>query len=185
MLLPIVIAPTVVAADRPAASSEIVFEYNVEMKTRDGVTLRADIYRPKADGKFPVLLNRNPYDKYIYIGDAMASAARGYVFIVQDARGRFASDGEWYPFKDEAQDTYDTVEWAAGLPYSNGKVGMVGISYVGVPELLGATAAPPHLVFVRCTGLLQKPRGLLQLSVHPWSESRSAQPMSSVRQSWG
>ena len=148
MLLPIVIAPTVVAADRPAASSEIVFEYNVEMKTRDGVTLRADIYRPKADGKFPVLLNRNPYDKYIYIGDAMASAARGYVFIVQDARGRFASDGEWYPFKDEAQDTYDTVEWAAGLPYSNGKVGMVGISYVGVPELLGATAAPPHLVAI-------------------------------------
>jgi hypothetical protein len=118
------------------------------MKTRDGVTLRADIYRPKADGKFPVLLNRNPYDKYIYIGDAMASAAQGYVFIVQDARGRFASDGEWYPFKYEAQDTYDTVEWAAGLPYSNGKVGMVGISYVGVPEMLGATAAPPHLVAI-------------------------------------
>ncbi len=141
-------ATVVLAVDRPATSYEVVFESNVEMKTRDGVTLRADIYRPKADGKFPVLLNRNPYNKYIYIGDALASAARGYVFIVQDARGRFASDGDWYPFKYEAQDTYDTVEWAAALPYANGKVGMVGISYVGVPELLGAAAAPPHLVAI-------------------------------------
>jgi len=147
-LFALVVVAAVAAAAPAPKSYEVIVESNVEMKTRDGVTLRADIYRPKADGKFPVLLNRTPYDKYIYIGDAMASAARGYVFIVQDSRGRFTSDGEWYPFKYEAQDTYDTVEWAAGLPYSNGKVGMVGISYVGVPELLGATAAPPHLVAI-------------------------------------
>ena len=84
-LLPLIMATAGLAVDRLATSYEVVFESNVEMKTRDGVTLRADIYRPKADGKFPVLLNRNPYDKYIYIGDALASAARGYVFIVQDA----------------------------------------------------------------------------------------------------
>ena len=130
------------------SSYEVIFESNVEMKTRDGVTLRADIYRPKADGKFPVLINRNPYDKYIYIPDGLASAARGYVFIIQDMRGRHASDGDWYPFKYESQDGYDAVEWAAALPYSNGKVGMVGISYVGVPQLLTAMAAPPHLVAI-------------------------------------
>jgi uncharacterized protein len=127
---------------------EVTLESNVEMKTRDGVTLRADVYRPKAGGKFPVLMNRDPYNKYIYITDALASAAKGYVFIVQDARGRFASDGDWYPFKYEAQDGYDAVEWAAALPYSNGKVGMVGISYVGVPQMLTATVAPPHLVAI-------------------------------------
>lgn len=135
-------------ADPASGAYEVEFEYNVEMKTRDGVTLRADIYRPKAGGKFPVLLERNPYNKYIYIGDGLASAARGYVFIVQDARGRFASDGEWYPFRDEGKDGYDAVEWAAALPYSNGKVGMVGISYCGCPELLTAMAAPPHLVAI-------------------------------------
>jgi putative CocE/NonD family hydrolase len=148
MFRQLAVATVVAAVGRSQTSYEVVFESNVEMKTRDGVTLRADIYRPKADGKFPVLLNRNPYDKYIYLTDALASAARGYVFIVQDARGRFASDGDWYPFKYESQDTYDTVEWAAALPYSNGKVGMVGISYVGVPQLLGAIAAPPHLVAI-------------------------------------
>jgi uncharacterized protein len=129
-------------------SYEIVFESNVAMKTRDGVTLRADIYRPKADGRFPVLINRSPYDKHIYISEGIASARRGYIFIIQDMRGCFASDGDWYPFRNDAQDGYDTVEWAARLPYSNGKVGMVGISYVGVTQLLAATAAPPHLVAI-------------------------------------
>jgi len=126
----------------------IVFESNVPMKTRDGVTLRADIYRPKVDGKFPVLIERTPYTKYIYggIDYGLKAAARGYVFIVQDVRGRYASGGEWYPFKYEAQDGYDTVEWAAALPYSNGKVGMVGNSYIGATQLLAAMAAPPHLV---------------------------------------
>ncbi|MBI2497047.1 MAG: CocE/NonD family hydrolase, partial [Opitutae bacterium] len=136
-------------ADSPAPESHgIIFESNVPMQTRDGVTLRADIYRPKGDGKFPVLLNRNPYNKYIYITEAIAAAHRGYVFIVQDARGRFASEGEWYPFKFEAQDSYDAVEWAAALPCSNGKVGMVGISYVAVPQLLTAINPPPHLAAI-------------------------------------
>lgn len=118
------------------------------MKTRDGVTLRADIYRPKAEGRFPVLINRSPYNKYLYVTDGIVSAQRGYVFVIQDMRGCFASDGEWYPFRYDAQDGYDTVEWAASLPYSNAKVGMVGISYVGVPQLLAATTAPPHLVAI-------------------------------------
>ncbi|MDD2763783.1 MAG: CocE/NonD family hydrolase [Opitutaceae bacterium] len=126
---------------------QVVFENNVAMKTRDGVTLRADIYRPKADGKFPVLLQRTPYDKYQLggINFGLRAAARGYVCIIQDVRGRNASEGEWYPFKYESQDGYDAVEWAAALPYANGKVGMFGLSYIGATQMLAAMASPPHL----------------------------------------
>jgi putative CocE/NonD family hydrolase len=126
----------------------VVFEGNVAMKTRDGVTLRSDIYRPKADGKFPVLLERTPYNKYSNIDSGLKGAARGYVVILQDVRGREASEGEWYPFKHESADGYDSVEWAASLPYSDGKVAMVGGSYVGATQMLAAVAAPPHLVAI-------------------------------------
>src|SRR3981081_4161718 len=120
-------------------------ERNVAANMRDGVTLRADIYRPKAEGKFPVLLVRTPYDKSGPMGFGLRAAARGYVVIAQDVRGRFESEGEWYPFRHESQDGYDTVEWAATLPYSNGKVGMFGGSYVGATQFLAAIAHPPHL----------------------------------------
>ena len=128
---------------------DVTIESNQIMKTRDGVALSADIYRPKADGKFPVLLERTPYDKhrmtYAGVDFGVNAAAQGYVYIIQDCRGRFASEGDWYAFKNESQDGYDTVEWAAALPYSNGKVGLVGMSYVGVTQMLTAIAAPPHL----------------------------------------
>jgi putative CocE/NonD family hydrolase len=124
---------------------DVAVERNVAAKMRDGVTLRADIYRPKGDGKFPVLLVRTPYDKTGDVGFGLRAAARGYVVIAQDVRGRFESEGDWYPFKNESQDGYDTVEWAATLPYSNGKVGMFGGSYVGATQFLAAIAKPPHL----------------------------------------
>ena len=124
---------------------EVTVERGVAAKMRDGVTLRADIYRPKADGKFPVLLVRTPYDKTGEMNFGLMAAARGYVLIAQDVRGRLTSEGEWYPFKNESQDGYDTVEWAAALPYSNGKVGMFGGSYVGATQYLAAIAKPPHL----------------------------------------
>ena len=111
----------------------------------DGVTLWADVCRPKADGKFPVLLTRTPYDRTGSIDFCMKAAARGYVVVAQDVRGRYGSEGEWYPFKYESQDGYETVEWAASLPYSNGKVGMFGGSYVGATQYLAAIAQPPHL----------------------------------------
>jgi len=123
----------------------VIVERNVPAKMRDGVILRADIYRPKAEGKFPVLLVRTPYDKTGESNFGMKGAARGYVVVEQDVRGRFTSDGEWYVFKNESQDGYDTVEWAAALPYSNGKVGMFGGSYVGATQYLAAIAKPPHL----------------------------------------
>ncbi len=130
---------------RAAENYEVVVERSVGAKMRDGVTLRADIYRPKAEGKFPVLLVRTPYDKTGETSFGMKGAARGYVVIAQDVRGRFSSEGEWYTFKNESQDGYDTVEWAAALPYSNGKVGMFGGSYVGATQYLAAIAKPPHL----------------------------------------
>jgi uncharacterized protein len=138
----IVIAPSGV---RAADGYEVIFERDVKAKMRDGITLRSDICRPKTDGKFPVLLTRTPYDKRGESDICLKWAARGYVVVAQDVRGRYASEGEWYPFKNESQDGYDTVEWVAALPYSNGKVGMFGGSYVGATQYLAAITSPPHL----------------------------------------
>jgi hypothetical protein len=114
---------------------------------RDGVMLVADIYRPSAPGKFPVLLERTPYNRQDP-GTGIFLASHGYVVVLQDTRGRYASEGEFYPFRYESQDGYDTVEWAAALDYSDGKVGMFGGSYVGATQMLAAAAAPPHLVAI-------------------------------------
>src|SRR5262249_54567629 len=122
----------------------VKFQTGVRVKMRDGVHLVADLYRPDAPGKFPVLLTRTPYNRRD-INTGMYLASRGYVAIQQDTRGRFDSEGEFYPFKFESNDGYDTVEWAAGLEYSNGDVAMFGGSYVGATQMLASIATPPHL----------------------------------------
>ena len=122
---------------------------DVPMTTRDGVTLRADVYRPAGPGRFPVLLSRLPYDKNLRHrpGDIDVFVEHGYVVIMQDTRGRFASDGdEYYPLIWEAHDGHDAVEWAAGLPYSDGRVGTMGQSYLGATQYLLAPTRPPHLL---------------------------------------
>jgi putative CocE/NonD family hydrolase len=139
--LPLLLATLASAAE----TYNVTVEHSVPAKMRDGVTLRADIYRPKGDGKFPVILERTPYDKRGGTDFGYRAAARGFVVIVQDTRGRYTSEGEFYTFKNESDDGYDTVEWAAALPYSNGKVGMWGGSYVGATQMLTAIAHPPHL----------------------------------------
>ncbi len=123
-------------------------EPGVHVKLRDGIQLVADIYRPIADGRFPVLLQRTPYNRAGESAMAHFLASNGYVVVIQDTRGRFDSEGEFYPFRNESQDGYDTVEWAAGLDYSNGRVGMFGGSYVGATQMLAAIARPPHLVTI-------------------------------------
>jgi putative CocE/NonD family hydrolase len=136
----------------PIACSQpykVTLHHGVAVPMRDGVTLIADIYQPEADGKFPVLLQRTPYNRAGSAGSAAAMAAHGYVVIIQDTRGRFDSHGEFYPFRYESQDGYDTVEWAARLPYADGKVGMFGGSYVGATQMLAAIASPPHLVAIQ------------------------------------
>ena len=141
LTLALCLAPIALAQTTP----DITVERGVPMKTRDGITLHADIYHPAGDGKYPTLLQRTPYDKNNTADFGRNAAARGYLVVVQDVRGRYSSEGEWYPFKHETDDGYDTIEWAAALPNSNGKVGMFGGSYVGATQMLAAIGHPPHL----------------------------------------
>ncbi|MBI1765989.1 MAG: CocE/NonD family hydrolase [Acidobacteria bacterium] len=128
----------------PAAPYVVTVQTNVRARMRDGVALVCDIYRPLADGKFPVLLTRTPYNRKDP-ATGMYLASHGYIAILQDTRGRFDSEGEFYPFRYEANDGYDTIEWAAALPYADGKVGTFGGSYVGATQMLAASTSPPHL----------------------------------------
>ncbi|MGH2909470.1 MAG: CocE/NonD family hydrolase, partial [Solirubrobacteraceae bacterium] len=116
---------------------------------RDGTVLRANVYRPAAAGPWPTLVTRTPYGKDLPGAsawlDPVRAAAAGFVVVVQDVRGRFASGGDWEPFLHEAADGFDTVEWAARLPGSNGRVGMFGLSYWGNTQWLAAIAQPPSL----------------------------------------
>ncbi|HEY6850748.1 MAG TPA: CocE/NonD family hydrolase [Terracidiphilus sp.] len=137
--------PALAQSSVARAPAQIIEEHGLTMKTRDGVALQADVYRPAAEGKYPTLLQRTPYSKDNAADFGRTAAARGYLVVVQDVRGRYKSEGEWYTFKHEAEDGYDTVEWAAALPHSNGKVGMFGGSYVGATQMLAAIAHPPHL----------------------------------------
>jgi putative CocE/NonD family hydrolase len=143
LALAVMLLPCVAAFGQ--AALDVVVERGVTMKTRDGVILRADIYRPTGDEKLPVLLQRTPYDKNNGAEFGRRAALRGYLVVIQDVRGRYTSEGEWYTFKHESEDGFDTVEWAAALPNSNGKVGMFGGSYVGATQMLTAIAHPPHL----------------------------------------
>lgn len=129
---------------------EVVREDDLAMTTRDGVVLRADVYRPTAPGPYPVLVRRTPYGKRLNdlaadFSEAHYFASHGYVVVVQDTRGRFTSEGAWYPFIYEARDGYDTVEWAASLPGTTGMVGTFGQSYGAISQYLAATQRPPHL----------------------------------------
>jgi len=133
-------------AGLPAASADIQVEKNVPARMRDGVVLRADVYRPSAPGAYPVLLQRTPYSKHDATSAKRFStlAARGFIVVAQDTRGRYTSDGVAVPH-DEADDGFDTVQWAASLPGSNGKVGMFGGSYLATTQLQAATRQPPAL----------------------------------------
>lgn len=126
----------------------VVVELDVPAPMRDGVILRANVYRPP-EGRWPVLLTRLPYGKDLPLGngalDPIQTVRRGYVVIVQDTRGRFTSGGEWHPFEDEADDGVDTIAWAASLPYSDGQVGMFGVSYFGFTQWAAAVKQPPAL----------------------------------------
>jgi uncharacterized protein len=135
-------------ADRPTVSSapKITVQKNVEARMRDGVILRADVYRPDTQERLPALLERTPYSKNPGREDSRFHrlAAHGYVVIVQDTRGRYMSDGVARPH-DEGEDGYDTVEWAATLPYVNGRIGTFGGSYSATTQLIAAPLRPPHL----------------------------------------
>ena len=129
------------------ATYRILKEENVPATMRDGTTLYSDVYRPDAEGRFPVLLLRLPYGKQFItdFGDDEFFVPRGYVVVIQDTRGRFTSEGEYTPLVDEPLDGYDTVEWAAKLPWADGNVGTLGQSYLGATQYLMSWTAPPSL----------------------------------------
>jgi hypothetical protein len=117
---------------------------------RDGTKLYADIYRPSGGGRYPVLLQRIPYGKHkpryrSYYLEPVRAINRGYAVVIQDVRGRHVSEGEFYPYRHEPQDGYDTVEWCAAQPWCDGNVGMFGISYHGATQWLAAVERPPAL----------------------------------------
>ncbi|MEE9247804.1 MAG: CocE/NonD family hydrolase, partial [Dehalococcoidia bacterium] len=134
-------------------SIPIRVDQNVPARMRDGTILYTDVYRPEAPGRYPVILCRTPYDKDNYGTrvdslDPIRAAREGYAVAIQDVRGRHTSEGEFYPFKSEIDDGYDSVEWAAAQPWSTGRVGMHGGSYVGATQWLAAVSRPPHLAAI-------------------------------------
>ena len=145
--------------NKTQAENKTRHQKNIEITMRDGTILRHNMTRPDIDGKFPVLLERTPYNKEggseNGVGSPEFFAARGYVVIIQDVRGRFASDGDFYPFKDDGngsnKDGYDTVEWLANQDWSTGKIGTIGGSYSGATQYRNAISNPPNVkaMFVR------------------------------------
>ena len=121
---------------------------NIGAAMRDGVSLRGDLYRPDSDERRPVVLIRTPYGKQGYREDSLVRKAveRGFAVFVQDVRGRYASGGEFDPYRQDGRDGHDTVEWLAAQAWSNGRIGTAGLSYSGAVQWLLAVEAPPHLV---------------------------------------
>ncbi len=129
---------------------EVVVERDVMVPLRDGVRLATDLYFPTADGHRvadprPVLLERTPYDRRNFHVSSTYFAQHGYVVAVQDVRGRYGSEGVFYPFAHEAPDGYDTVEWLAAQPWCDGRVGTYGQSYDAAVQSALACLTPPHL----------------------------------------
>src|SRR5262245_2243577 len=137
----------------PAAGIEV--ERNAAVPMRDGVVLRADVYRPDEPGQYPVLVLRTPYGKEGNKAEPYVKA--GYIAVQQDARGRYASDGTWESFyrfdTHDAEDGYDTVEWAAKLRGSNGKVGTFGASYNAFLQWRLAPLRPPSLMAMAASSI--------------------------------
>jgi len=149
-LLPLLCGVSFLAAAQQVSFSagNFVVEKNVAVPMRDGVILRADVLRPSGRGAFPVLVYRTPYGKEPALEEYTTfrhAVEHGYTVVVQDVRGRYASDGEFRPYENEGRDGYDTIEWAARQPWSNGAVGTFGLSYPGAVQWLTAVENPPHL----------------------------------------
>ena len=119
---------------------------SVMVTMRDGTRLATDIYLPKADGPFPVIIERTPYGKGG--GNALIAqlfAGHGFAFVLQDVRGRYGSDGDWYPFRNEGDDGEDTFNWITKQSWCNGKIGLWGVSYFGYTEWQTANHAGGEL----------------------------------------
>lgn len=142
MVLLLTLLAAALSAGEPRA------ELDVAIPMRDGVRLRADVTRPAGDGPFPTLVYRTPYDRKGVAREQRIfelAVERGYAVVVQDVRGRYGSEGEFAPYRHEGQDGYDTIEWAAAQPWSDGAIGTLGLSYPGAVQWFAALESPPHL----------------------------------------
>ncbi len=159
--------------------SAVQVRIDQRVRMRDGVHLSADVYLPRGAGaapgsRVPTVLIRTPYNNASTqnIRKARALADAGYACVLQDVRGRWDSDGAWTPFTAEPEDGYDTQAWVAAQPWSNGRIGMSGRSYLGAVQWLSASRANPHLTCLApqsicvdyLTGLV-RPGGAFQLGV--------------------
>jgi putative CocE/NonD family hydrolase len=126
---------------------KVASEANVRVPMRDGVTLATDIFRPDAEGKFPAILIRTPYNRATVqsVTTARWFAERGYVVLQQDVRGRYDSDGHFYAFKNEVNDGYDADEWIGKQAWFSGKLGTMGGSYVGFTQWAQAIGGSKYL----------------------------------------
>lgn len=146
--------------------TDVEIDYDVEAVMRDGTVLRADVYRSANAGPRPAFLMRTPYGKravnFSFL-DVLGTLSRGFIVVVQDTRGRGASEGEWLPWLHDGQDGFDTIEWLAGLKTCDGRVAMFGPSYMGNMQLLAAREQPPALVSIApMTASIEPHDGLLQ-----------------------
>ncbi|MGE0554514.1 MAG: CocE/NonD family hydrolase [Gemmatimonadales bacterium] len=142
------------------AEGQVEVRFAVTMPMRDGVELVADAWIPEGLGPFPTILVRTPYERTMELLGAGAGrppelgtyfAKQGYVWIIQDTRGRGDSEGTFHFFRDDGPDGYDSIEWIARQPWSNGRVCTMGVSYLGTVQWLAAKERPPHLVCMAST----------------------------------
>ena len=144
---PTVVHGEVNVSDNIFLPAGVEVRYDVKAEMRDGVRLSADIYFPKGQsGPFPVVLNRTPYDNMYWGGDtAIFFVQHGYVYMTQDTRGRFDSEGDYYPWVKEFEDGHDTVEWIGSQSWCDGNVGMTGPSYLGNVQWMAAAMGSNYL----------------------------------------
>ncbi len=162
------------AADEPAAPYAVLLQSNVRVSMRDGVRLATDLYRPARAGKavagrFPVIMERTPYGRNVAsVRDFTAADSQpktraavaeyyvrhGYVVIFQDCRGRYESEGEFIKYLNEAADGFDTCRWIVAQPWSDGRIGTIGLSYAAHTQVALACLNPPGLkaMYVDCGG---------------------------------
>ena len=141
-------SPTILATEN---AFEVEVRTDVKIPMRDGIQLSANIFLPKAEGKFPVILVRSPYGKGDEKqGEGLFYAAHGYVFVIQDCRGRGASQGQWEPFANETADGQDTQKWILNQPWCDGSIGTAGGSYVGFTQWMSAPNAGEYLKAMFC-----------------------------------
>ncbi len=163
----------------------------VQVPMRDGVKLAADLYLPDGPGPFGVIIERTPYNKNnCKFSQAPYFAERGFAVLIQDVRGRFRSPGIFYQYIDEGwgkkQDGYDTIEWAGTQPWSNGKVGTMGLSYTCFNQNMTAVTQPPHLKAMFCADSASNwyvdhryPGGVLHMAGMDWflTQGEAAKPI--------